>query len=154
MKHSEFVRKIEELGFEVIEWDEYLITTNESGAVGAVNKDYEAVMNTNSAVALSKEVRVKLLEILVEYARTPIPERKDEKKYSIYPIWTRGQRLKRYENTFRNYGYEHERSFDISSHSNYEKGVSTVFTESGAKEICDFFGWDFDKVAVEVKDDE
>ena len=160
MKHSEFRRRIEELGFvddlgfEVINWDEYLIITNENGAVASVNKNHESVMSTNDSVALNPEVRAKLFDIMAEYAKTPIEDRKDEKKYSIYPIWTRGQRLKRYENTFSNYGYEHERSFDMSSHSNYEKGVSTVFTESEAKEICDFFGWDFDKVAVGVDDDE
>ena len=156
MKHSEFIRKVkdlgfvEDLGFEVVDWDECLITTNENGVVGSVNKNYEAAMDTNSSVALSTEVRVKLLEILVEYAKTPIQERKEERKFSIYPIRTNELELVRYDDSFRNFGYEYRHSFGIAN-----DGISTtVFPESEAKEICDFFGWDFDKVAVEVDDEE
>ena len=154
MKHSEFKRKVEELGFGVSDWGERLRIDYKNLAIAWVSKYDESIMSNIESYRLNAEMRAKLFDILVEYARTPIEDREDEKRYSIHPIRTRGQRLKRYENTFSNYGYEHERSFDISSHSNYEKGVSTVFTESEAKEICNFFGWDFNKVAEEADDEE
>ena len=83
---------------------------------------------------------------------TPIQDRKDEKKYSIHPIRTRDEKLIRYDAIFHCCGYEDEDSFDTAFPAPYEKGVSTTFTESEAKEICDFFGWDFAMVAKEVKD--
>ena len=74
-------------------------------------------------------------------------------KYSIYPIRTLDYKLIRYDGIFNCCGYEDEDSFDIAFPAPYEKGVSTTFSESEAREICDFFGWDFRKVAVEVGDD-
>lgn len=83
MKTKEFIKRIEELGFEV--WI--------SGGIAYVLKDgrYEvARIKTKRACAidffyllnetLDKEISEKLFDIIVEYAKTPIEDREEEKK--------------------------------------------------------------------------
>ena len=154
MKYSEFKRKVEDLGFEVIDFSEYHSLDDERGETAWVSKNFEAVIGTVDSIRLSPELRVKLFDILVEYARTPIHARRDEKKYSIYPLRTTNYKLVRYEAIFQECGYEDEDSFGIDDSEFYNKSKTRVFNEHEAKEICDFFGWDFRKVAEEVDDDE
>ena len=154
MKHSEFKRRIEELGFEVNEKNADIEIIYKDRVNAWVSKDAQAVMKVLALFPLGKEGRVKLFDILVEYARTPIEDRKDEKKYSIHPFWTSNRKLVRYDYTFSNFGYEDDDSFGLGDSELYSEGKTRVFNEPEAIEICDFFGWDFDKVAEEVEDDE
>lgn len=154
MKHSELKRKVKKLGLQAIEKYAGIEIIYNDRVVAWVSKDLQAVVKVFHSFPLNKELRVELLEILVEYARTPIEDRKDEKKYSIHPFWTSNRKLVRYDYTFRNYGYEDDDSFGLGDSELYSEGKTRVFNEPEAIEICDYFGWDFDKVAVEVKDDE
>ena len=154
MKNSEFKRKVGKLGFEVKDWDEYFIITNEDGTVAWVSKKHVSSVDNSASAELKTGVRTKLLDIMVEYSRTPIEDRKDEKKYLIYPVKTLNYNLVRFDHTFRRCGYEDEDSFGIFSPPLLSYGdVSMVFSESEAREICDYFGWDFNKVVVEVDDE-
>ena len=76
MKHSEFKRRVEELGFRVVDTRSGIKITHDDGQIAWVSNRHESVMDNFCAIPLSTEVRAKLFDILVEYARTPIPERK------------------------------------------------------------------------------
>lgn len=84
MKTKEFIKRVEELGFEA--WI--------SGSIAYVLKDgrYEvARIKTKRACAidffyllnetLDKEISEKLFDIIVEYAKAPVDEREEEKFY-------------------------------------------------------------------------
>ena len=86
MRTKEFIRKVEELGLEVLI----------SGSIAYVLKDgrYEvARIKTNRACAidffyhlnetLDKEISEKLFDIIVEYAKTPIEDREEEKRFLV-----------------------------------------------------------------------
>lgn len=86
MKTKEFIKRVEELGFEA--WI--------SGSIAYVLKDgrYEvARIKTKRACAidffyllnetLDKEISEKLFDIIVEYARTPIEDREEEKRFCL-----------------------------------------------------------------------
>lgn len=154
MKHSELKRKVKKLGLEAIEKGEGIEIIYKNELVAWVSKDIQAIMKVFYTWPLSEELRVELFDILTEYARTPVEDREDEKKYEIYPIRTFGLKLIRYDESFRVFGYEDEVSFGITKTASCSEIETTVFSEDEAKEICDFFGWDFDKVAEEVEDDE
>lgn len=155
MKYSEFKRRIEELGFEIADGEKHLIIANEGGELAWISKDYVSLMGNSASVMLSPETRTNLLEIMFDYAKTPIHDRRDEKKYLIYPVKTLNYNLVRFDHTFRHCGYEDEDSFGIFSPPLLSyRDVSMVFSELEAKEICDYFGWDFNKVVVEADDEE
>ena len=86
MKTKEFKKRVEELGFEA--WI--------SGSIAYVLKDGRytvARIKTERACAidffyhlnetLDKEISEKLFDIIVEYARTPIVDREEEKYYLV-----------------------------------------------------------------------
>lgn len=86
MRTKEFIKRVEELGLEA--WI--------SGSIACVLKDgrYEvARIKTNRACAidffyplnetLDKEISEKLFDIIVEYAKTPIEDREEEKRFYL-----------------------------------------------------------------------
>ena len=86
MKTNEFIKRVDELGFEA--WI--------SGSIAYVLKDgrYEvARIKTKRACAidffyllnetLDKEISEKLFDLIVEYAKTPLDEREEEKKFYL-----------------------------------------------------------------------
>lgn len=85
MKTKEFIKRVEELGYEINEkkfLDSVicLIISNSFGIkVGyvAINKLFE--MNIRPDECMSKE----LFDLVVEYAKTPIKDREEEKKFLI-----------------------------------------------------------------------
>ena len=85
MKTKEFIKRVEELGYEINEKNFLdsvicLIISNSFGIkVGyvAINKLFE--MNIRPDECMSKE----LFDLVVEYAKTPIKDREEEKKFLI-----------------------------------------------------------------------
>lgn len=76
MKTKEFIKKVEELGFEIREETEILIICAKGSSVGLVGLNDMYYMRVKTNV---KE----LFDICVEYARTPIEERDDEEKFYL-----------------------------------------------------------------------
>lgn len=89
MKTKEFIKRVEELGYEINEkkfLDSVicLIISNSFGIkVGyvAINKLFE--MNIRPDECMSKE----LFDLVVEYAKTPIKDREEEKKFYLRHRW-------------------------------------------------------------------
>lgn len=94
MKTKEFIKRVEELGFEACI----------SGSIAYVLKDGRytvAKIKTKRACAidffyhlndtLDKEISEKLFDIIVEYAKTPIEDREEEKKFYLKNRWENKQ---------------------------------------------------------------
>lgn len=78
MKTKEFIKRVEELGFEVFNENDYHAIKDEY-------EDYVAVVNKTTLTQMSTDYeswdeiyegdKTKLFDLLVEYARTPIEDR-------------------------------------------------------------------------------
>lgn len=91
MKTNEFKEKLEDNGFSVM-----LINDNPEEfaihhggiCVGYVIKNFPYHMSiTNYFAEMGENLRVLLLDTLYEYARTPVEERENEKKYYLVHKW-------------------------------------------------------------------
>ena len=99
MKTSEFIEKIEILGFYIKDFDSNLKITNSKSCiyVADVSKSVFGMISTNyqGFTLLDNGRKLYLLDILIKYATTPPEEREDEKKYKLkqkgvsnrYLIW-------------------------------------------------------------------
>lgn len=154
MTHRELKKRLKELGFEVFDSGYCIGIIYEGEEIAWVHKYNESVMDCSSASKLPLRLRTELLLVLVEYTVTSIEDREDEVRLSIYPIWTKNFRLVRYDDKYYKYGFKDERSFGIDDYEFYGEDGTRVFSEDEAREICDFFGWDFELVVGEVDEDE
>ena len=92
MKTNEFIKKVNELGFNVIE--KQFIYANETWLI-VREAEHATIMgvekNTRYMIAidhgrfeyLDDDTKEELFNIAVEYAKTPIEEKKEEKKYYL-----------------------------------------------------------------------
>ena len=87
MKTSEFIEKIEILGFYIKDFDSNLKITNSKSCiyVADVSKSVFGMISTNyqGFTLLDNGRKLYLLDILIKYATTPPEEREDEKKYYL-----------------------------------------------------------------------
>lgn len=81
MKTNEFIEKVEELGYDIeIDWPTIFIKCD--GCILArVDKARAYTINTKAAFEVKNAEE--LFDLCVEYARTPIEEREEEKKYYL-----------------------------------------------------------------------
>ena len=86
MKYKEFIKRVKDLGFACEKAKEVYIIYDYDG------HEYASVCHTipnrisNMEIAwdlLDKDTQNELFDIIVEYAKTPIAERKEEKKYYL-----------------------------------------------------------------------
>lgn len=90
MRTKEFIKRVEELGFGYEKAEEvYFIYDNEGTEYAAVcHTTPNQISNTERAWDwLDKDVQEKLFDLLIEYARTPIEEREEEKKFYLRYKW-------------------------------------------------------------------
>ncbi|MDU5252677.1 hypothetical protein [Anaerococcus vaginalis] len=81
MKTKEFIKRVEELGFEVFNEDDYLVVKDEYGYnLAYVNKTTLTQMSTDHMKwdGVYDEDKTKLFDLIIEYAKTPINEREEE----------------------------------------------------------------------------
>ena len=86
MKTKEFIKRIEELGFEYEKAEEvYFIYDIEGTEYASVcHTTSNQISNTRRAWDwLNKDVQEKLFDLLIEYAKTPIEDREEEKYYLV-----------------------------------------------------------------------
>src|SRR5699024_1292222 len=87
MKTSEFIEKIEILGFYIKDFDSNLKITNSKSCiyVADVSKSVFGMISTNyqGFTLLDNGRKLYLLDILIKYATTPPEEREEEKKYYL-----------------------------------------------------------------------
>lgn len=86
MKTKEFIKRVEELGFEYEKAEEvYFIYDNEGTEYASVcHTTPNQISNMERAWDwLDKNVQEKLFDLLIEYAKTPIEDREEEKYYLV-----------------------------------------------------------------------
>ena len=86
MKTSEFIKQVEELGYEVKEGVGYEIY-HAGNIVSRVYKMHERFVDTSFSEFryLNNRDRMDLLDLIVEYAKTPLEEREEPKRYYLRP---------------------------------------------------------------------
>lgn len=85
MKTKEFVKKVEELGYKVKAYDFTYNIINNGLKLSSIDKFIPMRISTNyyEHDKLCDEDKEKLFNLIVEYARTPIEDRKEEKKFYL-----------------------------------------------------------------------
>ena len=96
MKTSEFIKRVEELWFSVKE-KKYTVTggawlivcEGEHTEIMGIEKDIRFLIDTNyeNFIDLDDDLQKELFDLAVEYSRTPVEERKEEKKYYVKLPW-------------------------------------------------------------------
>lgn len=90
MKTKEFIKRVEELGYPLSSsyycWE---IRNKKNYLIAVVSKDVLYKISTDSAYwdGISDEDKNKLLGLLIEYAKTPVKDRKEEKKFYLRHRW-------------------------------------------------------------------
>lgn len=83
MKTNEFIKRVEELGFEVMVFNNriHILANNFTISVAYINR--ERAINTYKPILIDFKNEDKLFDIMIEYAKTPIEDREEEKKFWI-----------------------------------------------------------------------
>ena len=92
MKTKEFIKEVEELGFETLCGYDYTSARNENGEILAyVSEGHRGSMDIHfpKTLDLDELTRMKLGRIVFEYAKTPIDEREEEKEFYLKHRWLR-----------------------------------------------------------------
>lgn len=86
MRTKEFIKRVEELGFKVgINGGTACVLKNDYTTIMRVEVDKTFVADCFylSNRSLEEEIREKLFDLLVEYAKTPIEDREEEKRFLV-----------------------------------------------------------------------
>ena len=86
MKTKEFIKKVEELGYCVMNGEEYYHIKDFDGeAIASINKliMFQICTDYDAWDKLPSEIKEQLFDIISKYASTPPDERKEEKKYYL-----------------------------------------------------------------------
>lgn len=82
MKTSEFIKKVKELGYDIKISGEDVIIKHDGCIFAMISRTSPYTMSTYTAFRVKHADE--LLDLCVEYVKTPIEERKDVKKYHLY----------------------------------------------------------------------
>lgn len=148
MKTKEFIKKVKELGFEIISMGDHLdITFNEYIIAGIyINQMYVMAFHPNEGM-LFKNLD-KLFDLLVEYAKTPLNEREEEKKFYLRHRWFNSKPI--YKNYLNYWIGTNEYWLD---YKNETAEVKTQFTEKEIENIKNYNNTDLkDFKKIEVKE--
>lgn len=150
MKTKEFIKRVEELGFEVwISGSTAYVLKNGQYTVARIKTkracaiDFFYILNES----LDKEISEKLFDIIVEYAKTPLDEREKEKKFYLRHRWLKPEPI--YKNYLNHWIVTNEYWLDCK---NEIKDVQTQFTIKEIDEIKEKFNTDlcdFKRIEVE-----
>ena len=151
MKTKEFIKRVEELGYLFDDsYVYYQIRNEENLLIAIVNKNVLSEISTDFGVwgEISNTDRDKLFDLIVEYAKTPIEDREEEKKFYLEHKWMA------YEGhnylTRCNLTGRHFLSFKRE-----DKYYKTQFTRKEIEEIKEKFDTDLaDFELMEVKDED
>ena len=82
MKTSEFIKQVEELGYETDKDNWYVYVRNKRSTVAMVS---ETRVNAIEANLRHADIPNKLFDLIVEYAKTPLEDREEPKRYYLRP---------------------------------------------------------------------
>lgn len=150
MKTKELIKRVEELRYLFHNYKNAVVIygMNEKYAAQVwKDKRFKLDMCSGNIDDLQDEVKGELFDLLVEYARTPLDEREEEKKFYLKHKWM---------------AYENENNLTLCfptgkyylSHSTENNGYKTTFTLKEIEEIKEKFNTDladFELVEVEIE---
>ena len=132
MRTNEFIKKVKGLGFDVLShYDCIDIGTDVHETIASVSVDEILSVDTDWSGwhDLSKIQKGRLFDLLVEYAKTQIEERKEPKKYYLRHRWISGG----FPNYYLNIYIDNNKSF---IHDKTETSISKAqFTREEIDEI-------------------
>lgn len=139
------------MGFEVFNEDGYLVVKDEYGYnLAYVNKTTLTQMSTDYMEwdGVYDEDKTKLFDLIVEYAKTPVNEREEEKKFYLKHRWFKPSPI--YKN-YLNYWIGNDEYW--LDYKNESKEIQTQFTLKEIDEIKEKFNTDLgDFKKTEVKE--
>lgn len=147
MRTTEFVKEVLNSGFEITERPDFISIYYRNVLISIVskNKNFLAGMTYESLNDLSEELREKLYNLIDEYVRTPLNERREEKKYYLRLTAL----IKNEEYNYLNYDDEEE---FILGNRIESSDWQTQFTQKEIDEIKENFGVtlsDFKQIPIE-----
>lgn len=149
MKTREVIKEVKRLGFTVKNDFELRIVIYNQEMITVAIVYSDRLFNINTAFdafdMVEKDKKEKLIHLIVEYARTPVEERKEEKKYYLKHKWL-SDSGRRYLNL-----YIDKNEYEINTDSNLAE-FKTQFTQAEIDEIKRKFNTsleDFEIVEVE-----
>lgn len=139
MKTKDFIRCVKKLGLEVGTWQDegdIYVKGEYSEVYALVNENYVFSVDTSWSdfFVLENNIKYKLFKLLVEYASTPIEDRKEEKKYYFYL-----NHISNCAENFLNYNVENE-DWIISDNTethNYKMKFTLTELPDWAKEMLE-----------------
>lgn len=148
MKTKEFIKRVEELGFEVMVFNNriHILANNFTISVAYINR--ERAINTYKPILIDFKNEDKLFDIMIEYAKTPIEDREEEKKFYL-----RHGYFRFYNGSSKYLGMDLVKdNLDLYSKITY-RWVKNQFTEKEIDEIKEKFNTDLkDFMPEEVKE--
>lgn len=84
MKTKEFIKRVEKLGYKIIETSLYIFVDKNGAALAMISKEEQYKIETFNI--LGEACADELFSICFEYARTPIDERGEEEKFYLKKI--------------------------------------------------------------------
>ena len=87
MKTKEFIKRVEELGYKVRKVYSQIEIMSQGLTVATVSTKRMYVIKSFCFVDVEWKNQDKLFDLIIEYAKTPIDERKEEKKYYLRHLY-------------------------------------------------------------------
>lgn len=146
MKTKEFIKKVEELGFETDVSERFVNILSDGLQVAYVLKDQVYALECNLIFKIEFMNMDKLFDLLVEYARTPVEEREEEKRYYLRHRW-----IFKDEPGYLLYG-ENNLDYALGVKDICRCGYKSIFTDSDIESIKEKYNTnlsDFEMVEVE-----
>ena len=83
MRTKEFIKRVEELGFEFREVQTNIHIIADCNLIASVSKIHPYWVDTFPEVNVERIKRKELFELIFEYGRTPVEDREEEKKFYL-----------------------------------------------------------------------
>ena len=147
MKTKEFIKKVEGLGYKTQVYLKRLRIREQGCMVALVCLNKRFIFETNFVSGSLMDE--KLFDLLVEYARTPIEDREEEKKFYL-----RHKYIRFIDGSAEYYTTCTSQKFPLLEYKAFSDGFNQQFTLKEIEEIKEKFDTDLaDFELVEVKDD-
>lgn len=148
MKTKEFIKRVNELGFGVKVYDSQIRILANDFIISVVYIGREYMINTYKPVSIAFRNEDELFDLIIKYAKTPVEDRKEEKKYYLKHRYFRF-----YNGSSKYLGMDLLKDKpDLCSKITY-RWVKNQFTEKEVDEIKEKFNTDLgDFEKTEVKE--
>lgn len=87
MRTEEFIKRVEELGYDVELYPSHVVITTSNISVATVYTQRLYEINTRSIVKVELTHKEELFDLIIKYAKTPIEEREEPKKFYVRHKW-------------------------------------------------------------------